>query len=139
LSFGTDGDEEKEEVRGVTKKKNMARPDCKWTGTVLEHHSFPLSPRSYSVIENPDQPSVPNLNEFSLRPETVVRGEAKHEPVSPNSQIVDSMRCHNTNFMQDVPIVKSKNEDLSKIREAHQREKGAGRYVRFKKFTLIIL
>jgi len=57
------------------------------------------------LIEN-YRPVVPILNDFSSRPVTVVRGEAKREP--------------------DAPIVKPKSEDLSQIREAHQREKAAG-------------
>jgi hypothetical protein len=39
------------------------------------------------------------------------------------------MRWNKIVCTQDIPAVKSKAEDLSKIREAHEKEKVAGRYV----------
>ena len=41
----------------------------------------------------------------------------------------DLMRWNKIICSQDIPAVKSKTEDLSKIREAHEKEKAAGRYV----------
>ncbi|KAI9464822.1 cyclophilin-like protein [Russula earlei] len=57
------------------------------------------------LIENPNQPSMPILDTLSLRSGTVGRGEAKRE--------------------SDAAPLKSRSEDLSKIRETHQREKAA--------------
>ncbi|KAH9022488.1 cyclophilin-like protein [Lactarius pseudohatsudake] len=59
------------------------------------------------LVENLDQQSIPSLDRFASKPEKVTRGESKRESDSlttkPNNESVD----------------------LSKIREAHQREKAA--------------
>jgi hypothetical protein len=52
--------------------------------------------------------------------------------VSPQLLAVDLMRYNKTVCTQDKPAVESKTEDLKKIREAHQKEKAAGRCVAFK-------
>jgi len=62
------------------------------------------------LIENPDHPSIPIPDVLSSKSGTVVRGEAKRE--------------------LEAPAVKSKSEDLSKIREAHQKEKAANNSAR---------
>ena len=81
------------------------------------------------MIENPDQPSIPIPDVLSSKSGTVARGEAKRELVSRQPHGVDLKRCHRTDLTQDAPAVKSMSEDLSKIREAHQREKAAGKCV----------
>jgi len=43
------------------------------------------------------------------------------------------MGCYEATYTQDTPAIKAKTEDLSKIREAHQKEKIAGRCVRLLK------
>ena len=78
------------------------------------------------MVENPDQPSQPILGAQSSKLESVSRGEVM---VSSPLFDVDLVRCHKTVCTQDTPAVKSKTEDLSKIREEHQREKAAGRFV----------
>lgn len=67
-----------------------------------------VAPKKKSVarpdlIETPDQPSMPISSVHSSKSESVSRGE-----------------------IRDTPAVKSKTEDLSKIRETHQKEKAAG-------------
>ncbi|KAH9975781.1 cyclophilin-like domain-containing protein [Lactifluus volemus] len=55
------------------------------------------------LAENPNQPRMPILDVNTLKPEKVARGEVVRE--------------------SDTTAFKSKSQDLSKIREAHQREK----------------
>lgn len=57
------------------------------------------------LVENPDQPSMPISSIHSSKSESVSRGEMRQE--------------------SDTPAIKSKTEDLSKIRETHQKEKAA--------------
>ncbi|KAI0299276.1 cyclophilin-like domain-containing protein [Russula brevipes] len=100
LSFGADAEEEEGDAPVAPKKKSVARPD---------------------LVENPEQPSVPVSDLFSSKPEAeaVARGQAKRELVSYQTLNVDLTRCHKTPFT-------SRSEDLSKIRETHQKEKAAG-------------
>ena len=84
------------------------------------------------MVENTDQPSQLILGVHSARPESVSRGEVRREMVSPQLLAVDLMRYNKTVCTQDKPAVESKTEDLTKIREAHQKEKAAGRCVAFK-------
>jgi len=69
-----------------------------------------LNPLTFIVVETPDQPMIPISGVHSSKSESVNRGEMRRE--------------------LDTPAIKSKTEDLSKIREAHQKEKAAGRCVR---------
>jgi len=81
------------------------------------------------VVENPDQPSMPISSVHSSKLESVSRGEVRRESVSSQLLDVDLVRCHEGVCMQDTPAINSKTEELSKIREAHQKERAAGRCV----------
>jgi hypothetical protein len=82
------------------------------------------------VVENLDEPSKTILGISSSKAESVSRGEVRQELVSSHLG-VSLMRCRKTVCTQNTPAIQSGTEDLTKIREAHQREKAAGRYVWF--------